>query len=554
MMLINLLRAHARVDLRGVILLSAMSAISATLVLFVVNVAAGLASKGEISLRLLLLMAIAVLGFAWAQHKSNLIAAREAEHILHGMRERLFNSVRKSSPDTLADIGQGPLQAALTQEMQTVSMMLPMILIGVQQLVMLIFVGLYMLFLSPVAFAMIVGFSGIAGFVHLNRMRAIQLAGRQAIAEEGRLFAGLTDLLHGFKEVRMNRTRREDLVHDLHDISGAARDAKSAIKKQWGREFALIQLAFYVMMGLMVFVVPMFTDGYHQAAMQTTTVALFMIGPISAFLQSVPAFGEAENALAQISMLDYRMQTESMAEIDATHGATDTNTGEENLAPLPGTFDQITLADVNFAYREPDDGKGFAIGPIDLSFRPGEITFITGGNGSGKSTLIALLTGLRHPTSGHITVDGIRITDRNIQAYRNHFATVFGDYHLFDTLYGIDQVDPDRVASLLAEMEIDEKVHLVGEKQFSTTKLSQGQRKRLALVAARLEDKPVLVLDEWAADQDPYFRKQFYEVLLPALRAEGKIIICVTHDDRWFGIADHLYHMHDGKIQSVTPA
>lgn len=134
-----------------------------------------------------------------------------------------------------------------------------------------------------------------------------------------------------------------------------------------------------------------------------------------------------------------------------------------------------------------------------------------------------------------------------LQLYRDHFATVLSDYHLFRELYGIDEIDPKRVEPLLKQMEIDDKVE-IDDNAFSTTSLSQGQRKRLALIAALLEEKPVLVLDEWAADQDPHFRSVFYEKILPSLRKQGKIIICVTHDDRWFDAADTIYHVRDGEF------
>ncbi|MDP2699984.1 cyclic peptide export ABC transporter [Thalassospira sp.] len=541
MLLIKLIRTRARVSLRGVIALSALAAISTTLILMVVNMAAEQASNGDVSLRLLALMAVSVLGFAWAQKKANLITAREVEYILHDMRVRLFDGVRAAGPDLLARIGQGRLQSALTQEMQNISTSLPMILIGVQQMVMLVFVSLYLASLSVIAFVMIAIFSAVAAFVHIHRMRAVLAAGQKATADEGRLFGGLTDLLHGFKEVRLNRTREQDLLTDLHGFSHDARTAKTTIKEQWGREFAMIQLAFYLMMGMMVFVVPMFTTDYHDMAMQTTTAALFMIGPIGAFMQTIPALGDAENALSRLNALDQEMQDELARD----------HHGSDNTAQWPALDPrEIVLRDASFAYRDPTDGRGFAVGPLSITFRRGEISFITGGNGSGKSTLIALLTGLRPVASGAIAVDDVDIDPTRMQSWRDCIATVFSDYHLFSELYGHEDIDPDQANRLLHQMEIDTKVTLTGNR-FSTTDLSQGQRKRLALVAALLENKPVLVLDEWAADQDPHFRAFFYEKLLPELRAQGKMIICVTHDDRWFDRADHIYHMRDGQIETV---
>lgn len=548
MILVSLIRQRTRVSLRGVAMLTALSGIATTMILMVVNMAAEQASQGQVSLRLLALMGVSLLAFGWSQRQSDVIVAREAEHILHDMRLRLFDNVRKAGPDTLNDIGQGPLQTALTQEMQTISSTLPMMLTGMQQMVLLVFVSLYMAWLSIPAFIMVMGFSVIAAAVHLHRARKVMDATREAIAEENKLFDGLTDLLQGFKEVRMNRARRDALMVQLYDLSDRTRLGKTAIKRQWGREFALIQMAFYVMMGLMVFVVPIFTTDYHEVATQTTTAALFMIGPIGSLLFAIPSFGNAEASLTLISRLDQAL-------IEAASGSAVRGDLSEKPEPVDHGLDEavyeVALRDLSFAYRDGMEGRGFALGPLNATFKRGEISFITGGNGAGKSTMISLLTSLRVADNGDILVNGEPLAREQLQTYRDKFATVFTDYHLFRELFGIDPVDPARAKALLEKMEIDDKVELIGN-SFSTTDLSQGQRKRLMLVTAMLEDKPILVLDEWAADQDPYFRTVFYEKLLPELRDQGKIIICVTHDDRWFNVADRIYYLRDGCLISVV--
>ena len=99
--------------------------------------------------------------------------------------------------------------------------------------------------------------------------------------------------------------------------------------------------------------------------------------------------------------------------------------------------------------------------------------------------------------------------------------------------------------------EMKEKVEMT-DQGFTTTDLSTGQRKRLAIIAAILEEKPILVLDEWAADQDPYFRKKFYTELLPLIKDMGHSIIAVTHDDKYYSYADKLYKMEYGRLKNVT--
>lgn len=548
MLLIDLLRSRTRIDLRLAVGLLSLASIATTMVLIIVNLAAEQAEDGVASMRYLGMMGLSLIGYIWAQKKSSDMIAAEVEHILHQLRLGMFDRVRKAAPDTLARVGQGAVQTALTQEMQTVSAALPLMLNGVQQVVLIICVAAYLAWLSTFAFVMISVLAIVVSTIHLQRIRKINDATRDAIDDENLLFGGLSDLLHGFKEVKMNSRRRAALLGALNDRSIRARDTKSVVKAQWSREFALIQLAFYGMMAAMVFIVPIFTSDYHDVAVQTTTAALFMIGPIGAVVAAVPSFTDSDVALRKIKDIDDQLEDA----LDAQHAqeATNGTSSPETLEKLRGALGniaEISLRDVRFAYPGTSDSPGFAVGPINATFKKGEITFITGGNGAGKSTIIAVLTGLRPAAGGSIMVNDCPVPTDALQLYRDHFATVLSDCHLFRELYGIDDIDPKRVQTLLKQMEIDDKVEL-DDNAFSTTSLSQGQRKRLALIAALLEEKPVLVLDEWAADQDPHFRSVFYEKILPSLRKQGKIIICVTHDDRWFDTADTIYHVRDGEF------
>lgn len=545
MKLLNLLRSNPKFDLRLVLALLTMSAMATTLVLVVVNLAAQQVEDKQVNPQLLLLMMVSLGGFMWAQHKSDVIVSKEIERILHGFRISLFDRVRRSEPGVLGAVGQGPVQSAMTTEMQTISNMLPMMLNGVQQLVLIVCVSLYLAYLSLFAFAMITILAVMVSAIHIHRMRRINRANREAIDDENKLFGGLSDLLEGFKEVKMNDRRRAALLQALRERSERARDTKSETKSQWVRESASIQLAFYAMMAAMVFIVPIFTSDYHDVAVQTTTATLFLIGPISAAIMSVPSFMDAEASLAKITGLEEQLRetfgvTEDTGIVEVSHSDKERS---QDIASVLKAVDQIALCDVEFTY--PGATGGFGVGPLNAEFKRGEITFITGANGAGKSTVIGLLTGLRMIDRGEIKVNDVAIGQSDLQAYRDCFATVLADYHLFGELYGIDPIDPDKVDALIREMEIEHKVSLNGA-TFSTTSLSQGQRKRLALIVARLENKQVLVLDEWAADQDPHFRAVFYQEILPAMRRQEKIIICVTHDDRWFDVADRIYHVRDG--------
>jgi putative ATP-binding cassette transporter len=190
---------------------------------------------------------------------------------------------------------------------------------------------------------------------------------------------------------------------------------------------------------------------------------------------------------------------------------------------------------------------------VDLEVAAGQIVFIAGGNGSGKTTLLRMAAGLLAPDSGALLYRGEAITPANRQAYRDRVGSVFSDMHLFRRPYGIDP-DPTVLAALLRDYGLEGKVSLRPDGAWEGLALSGGQRKRLGIVSLLLEDPRIVILDEWAADQDPSFRRHFYEDVLPALRRRGCAVLCATHDDRYFATADCCYILRDGRLDVLTPA
>jgi putative pyoverdin transport system ATP-binding/permease protein len=264
-------------------------------------------------------------------------------------------------------------------------------------------------------------------------------------------------------------------------------------------------------------------------------VIFYLINPIDQIMTWVPIFARASVALRHIDGLGLP---------------------PDPAAPPPPQnqpFEAIELVDVVYRYRSEDDDDTFALGPLRLALRPGELVFVIGGNGSGKSTLAKLLVGLYAPEGGEVRLNGACVAERQADEYRQLFAVVFSDYFLFDDLLGLGAGDAVEARERLVALRLDRKVQIV-DGRFSTTSLSQGQRKRLALVAAYLEDRPVYVFDEWASDQDPVFRRVFYEQILPELKRRGKAVVVITHDESYYEAADRLVRLERGQLVDGTLA
>jgi putative pyoverdin transport system ATP-binding/permease protein len=208
-------------------------------------------------------------------------------------------------------------------------------------------------------------------------------------------------------------------------------------------------------------------------------------------------------------------------------------------------FQHIQICALEFYYG--DRYSSFGIGPIDFEIHAGEVVFIYGGNGSGKTTFIYSLLGLLYPTTGMIKINNTAVNETNYPAYRALFSVVFSDYYLFNEIITPERIDPEKADYYLKVFELSDKVTLENN-QYSTVDLSAGQKKRLVLSSVLLEDKRILVLDEWAADQDPYFREKFYREIIPSLKNNGMTVIAITHDDKYYHCADRLFKMEDGKM------
>lgn len=399
--------------------------------------------------------------------------------------------------------------------------------------------GFYLAWLSWSTFLGVVGLTifGALGYrwLHISAFSVINAA-REARAELFRHFRSLTD---GLKELLMHRARRQEFVdQEVRRVAESYRQANLEATRRQAMAEAWTQVMFYSLIGFVVFLFPSVVALSPEALTGYVVAVLYMMGPIWGIVGAVPTLERGQVALENIERLGVSLD---VAHEDAPTGAV---TGlKEGIPPI------VQWSDVTFSYDEEKGvGTPFTLGPISLELHPGELVFVIGGNGSGKSTFVKVLTGLYRPREGTVTLAGTMITDAHREWYREHFSVVFSDFHLFDKLLGQSDSHAERFApQYLRWLHMDQKVTM-HERTFSTLDLSQGQRKRLALVTAYLEDRPIFVFDEWAADQDPQYKEIFYKTLLPDLRERGKLVVVITHDDRYFHLGNQVIKLEDGKL------
>ncbi|QRO01344.1 cyclic peptide export ABC transporter [Archangium violaceum] len=350
------------------------------------------------------------------------------------------------------------------------------------------------------------------------------------------LFKHLRGLIEGIKELKLHPGRREAFLTEC--LEPSARDVKRLSTRShqlysasgsWGL------FLYFAFIGLLLFVLPRFQELDSRVLVGYVLTILYLQEPLNLVLSNLRFLGQGNVALRKLQLLP---------ELDP---------GAEPTAPLepePRGFTRLELVGVTHTYYREQEDTPFTLGPIHLTLRPGELVFLVGGNGSGKTTLAKLLTGLYLPEDGEILLDGVPVvTGAQRARYRQLFSTVFSDFYLFESLLGLARTrSREQVQGYLSRLQLDHKVRISEDGVLSTTALSQGQRKRLALLVAYLEDRPVYVFDEWAADQDPTFRNIFYRELLPDLKRKGKAVLVITHDDRYFPVADRLLHLMSGRL------
>jgi len=354
-------------------------------------------------------------------------------------------------------------------------------------------------------------------------------------------FGQMNDLVYGFKELVLSKLRKIAFWNDMKRYSRMSAELSKEAEVKFLNFGIYNHIMYNSIFGIVVFVIPLLVVGISSNDLrQTLFMVFYLLGPFGAIVGFIPAITNIKVNLDRIKNL-----TAELDEISTGYSEL-----ESTLSVLPNSisvkFDNVVYSYLAQNVDTGEESAVFTLGPVCLEIKTGEIIYITGGNGSGKSTLGKVITGLYSPHDGKTLING---RESNIVELNECFSAVYSDFYLFKKLYGVDSdAKSDEILNLLRMMKIDDKVELNEDGSFKSLNLSTGQRKRLAYVVCCMDEKPLLLFDEWAAEQDPEFRQYFYTELLPGLKKKGKGVVVITHDDRFFNLADKMIKLEHGVI------
>lgn len=521
-------------SLFAVTVLSIVSGFGNAIIIFIINEALNRTDGFQTGLLLFFVMGIAI--YVYGQRLVRIRLLKLTNELVYNKRVFLINRILNASYEKIEQLENGKIHAGLNNDTETLSNFANVIISAATSLVTLIccFVYLGIINFYGLLISILVIFIA-AGLYYLMGRHANKLW-EETRDIQNIFFKFINSLINGFKELKMHSKRQSEFRDDMQSSCEEYKDKRIKGDLGFANAFVIGELLFTLVIGAVAFVFPvLFKDIQISSLRSYIFVFLYMTGPVHGVLNSIPQIINVKISYKRLGELVKELESTDLVE-------------ESRVSNIYGKNQvELKLTDVEYSYKK-NDNEVFRVGPVNCSFKLGEVTFITGGNGSGKSTLAKILSGLYQPDRGEITINNSKM---NLEDLQQNYSTIFSDYFLFDKLYGIDYKNKiNKTTELLRKLQIDDKLN-IDNGEFSTTKLSSGQRKRVALLVSYLEDRPIYLFDEWAADQDPEFRKYFYEYLIQDLKSRGKCIIAITHDDRYFDKADKILKMENGEIVDI---
>lgn len=542
MHIFHLLRLGGTLPSRSVIFITALAGMANAILIALINIAAEQSVLDvPVETQTLLLYLIAFCIYLIANRTSLQEANGFLQKRLSALRLRIADKILQADLRTLEKIGHGDIFSTLAQETNHLSHTFALLASASQSMMLLFFCLIYIAFLSKIAFIVVALSTAFALYFFWRRRMAMNQAMVEVHAHESHFLDSLQHYTDGFQEIRLNADKNDALHKRFKRVLNDLERVVVGIGGKWAVLLLFSNAFLYALVGVVVFVLPIFFQGYTDTIYKIVAASIFLVGPVAAVTSAAPLFAKANIGLGHVFELEQRLNRDDVPI---------TVPGDEANPFL--SFKTITLEGIQFSYRDAGHNAIFTTGPWTLDIHRGERLFVLGGNGSGKSTALKLIANLYESDGGQILVDGVPITDLSRPNYRALFSCIFTDFHLFDRLYGLEGVSPSRVNELIGWMELEDKVEFTNGR-FSTLELSTGQRKRLAMIVSLLEDREIYLFDEWAADQDAHFREIFYTEILAQLKEQGKTVLVVTHDDRYWHLSDRTLNLEIGAMGPVTP-
>ncbi|MFY0256193.1 cyclic peptide export ABC transporter [Chitinophaga sp. 30R24] len=454
----------------------------------------------------------------------------------------IFQKLRFSNYEEYTELGEDKVRTAMADVV--VLQRFPQAFIETFNAAVMVLIGLgYLFWVNTISALVVFAVLIILGTLYYLRNMVIQRDLNKARDLANVYQQNVNDFLRGFREVKMSTKRSDNIYHDflVTNRNKVKELTVKSILKLMGNEL-IGNYSWYMMLGMVLFAIPVLLHTSIHDSSSFVITLLFLMGPVSIVITEIKEFTMMQIAIARINQFNELLKAAELIEM-----------GHGDMTPINTTFESIRFEDVVYEYFDEKKKETFRLQPLNIDIRKGDCIFVTGGNGSGKSTFIHLLTGLYVPCSGRIYLNDVLIDQSNYPYYRNQLSAIFTDCHLFSENYDRFALqDNEQLKFLINEMQLKDVIKIDEEKNRISTNLSKGQQKRLALICLLLEDKDVIVLDEWAAEQDPSFRAIFYKEIIPELKRKGKTVIAVTHDDQYFHCAEKVVKFDYGTIVDIN--
>lgn len=533
--LVSFLWQHAPVRLKyKLISLALVAGLTRDLVMVAINKAAGSAPGDTYGFWLPVFVGILAV-FVIASFSYQVMTTEVTTEVINRVRVRLIDRILNVQPTVTEAYEHGLLYHIMTTDVAIVAGTTATLLQLLPLFIFLLIAIPQLFFYSVIAgiLAVLVMLGGV--LVYYRQQQSMADLGLDARKLEVTYFENVSELLSGHRELKLHRARRQDFIGSLTASLAQLRQALISVSKIYEKGEVGVSLLKFLLLSGIVFLAPALYQTDKVVTFSVLTLILFCMNPFEQLVSSYPTFIGSMVSYIRIEDLDKRLQALG-------------NETEQPIAAEP--FESLILQDVTAIHR-PQSGQGFVLGPINLEIRRGEIVFLVGDNGSGKTTLLNLIAGLHDPASGKVILNGNHITLGDMTTYRSRISAIFARYHVFKSIFGLGHVTDREASDMIIKVNLSGQTGII-KGIFTRMELSAGQKRRLALAVCLLEGREILVLDEFASDQDPNQRAFIFNELLPELKAKGKTVILATHDLSWNRSCDKLVRLENGKITSIS--